>query len=151
MTDINKIASTIPNVTTKEFTTKDGLKKVVKTTHPNGNVEFDTFCTSTGEKLFHSSKTVKPNNSKLIKAFNYAKKKGITIAQLTLGENKAKMQASFKHDSKQKILPNGNFIHVVDNKLNKQGKVTLLFGMLSPNTQDLLPRVNIFNRIFGKI
>ena len=151
MTNINKIASTIQNVTTKEFTTKDGLKRVVKTTHPNGNVEFDTFCTSTGKKLFHSSKTVKPNNSKLTKAFNYAKKKGITIAQLTLGENNAKMQAIFKLNSEQRILPNGNFIHVVDNKLDKQGEVTHMFGMLSPNTQDLFSRVSIFNRIFGKI
>lgn len=151
MTNINKIASTIQDATTKVFITKDGLKKVVKTTLPNGNIEFDTFCTSTGENLFHSSKTAKSDHSKLIKAFNYVKKKGITIAQLTLGENKAKMQASFKHDSKQRILPNGNFIHVVNNKLDKQGKVTLLFGRLSPNTEDLFSRVKIFNRIFGKI
>ena len=79
MTNINKIASTILNVTTEEFTTKDGLKKVVKTIHPNGNVELDTFCTSTKEKLFHSSKTVKPNGSKLIKAFNYAKKRELQL------------------------------------------------------------------------
>ena len=61
------------------------------------------------------------------------------------------MQASFKHDPKQRILPNGNFIHVVDNKLNKQGKVTLVLGTLSPKTQDLLLRVNIFNQMFGRI
>ena len=61
------------------------------------------------------------------------------------------MQASFKHDSEQGIVPDGNFIHVVNNKLDKQGKVTLLLGRLSPNTPDLFSRVKIFNQMFGRI
>ncbi|MBR5303786.1 MAG: hypothetical protein IKU37_03055 [Candidatus Gastranaerophilales bacterium] len=155
MTPINKITGPVANVTDgirkSELFTPDGLKKVCKTIYPDGKIEIDTFCTSTGEKLFHSTKTPKQNGSKLIKAYNYIKKTGITIAQLTLGGNKAKMQTTFKHNQMQKIIPNGKFIHIVNNKLEKEGNVKFMPGRIAPDTPDLIIRTDIFNKLFGKI
>lgn len=137
----------------RDMFSKDGAKTIRQFIYKNGDMALDTYDNRTGKIVFQTRTSNKQNGSRLTKAYDYAKQKGITIAQQILGDGKAKMQVLLQHQPNQTPKPTGDFFHIVDKNLDKKGKVTYIpvnKSIMTP-MMDLSTRVSIFNKLFGKI